>query len=131
MRFTLNKVIVAVGSNIEPEKNIEFARQVLRNDKLYISQSPFIKTKPIGPVEQEDFINGAFYIQTVMDKEELKKYLVAIENNSGRERGGDKWGPRTLDLDIVWINGEILDDDYYTRSFVRDSVDYLLGSISA
>ena len=85
--------------------------------------SPFIKTKPVGIIKQSDFINGAVKIETRMERDELKIFLKGIEDRLGRDRSAPKFGPRTIDLDIVVWNGKIIDDDYYSREFLRKSVD--------
>ena len=62
-----------------------------------------IITKPYGGVEQEDFLNGAAEIETILEPEELLEELHKIENAAGRERIL-RWGPRTLDLDILFYD---------------------------
>jgi 2-amino-4-hydroxy-6-hydroxymethyldihydropteridine diphosphokinase len=53
---------------------------------------------------------------------ELKELLISIENQLGRDRQADRWGPRTMDLDIIVWNGKITDTDYYSRDFLQKSV---------
>ncbi len=74
---------------------------------------------------QPDFTNGAVSIITHLDKDQLKKILKRIEDDLGRDRSLPAFGPRTMDLDIVVWNNKIVDDDYHTRDFLRNSVDYL------
>ncbi len=118
----MNRAVISVGSNIEPEENIGKARGILSNDELLKGESVLVRTKPVGITDQPDFLNGAFLIETEMKREELLKYLKALETFLGRVREGDKDGPRTIDLDIIVFNGEIVDDDYYKYGFVRLSV---------
>jgi 2-amino-4-hydroxy-6-hydroxymethyldihydropteridine diphosphokinase len=82
-----------------------------------------IKTKPIGISTQPDFTNGALKIRTNLNQEDLTKLLKSIEDDMGRDRSVPKFGPRCIDLDIAVWNGEIVDDDYYTRDFLKKSVD--------
>jgi 2-amino-4-hydroxy-6-hydroxymethyldihydropteridine diphosphokinase len=91
-----------------------------------VKVSSFIKTKPIGIENQSEFTNGAVKIKTSLSREDLTVLLKAIEDQMGRDRTAPKFGPRNIDLDIVVWNGEIVDDDYYTRDFLQKSVNELL-----
>ena len=82
-----------------------------------------IRTKAVGITDQPDYTNGAVKINTERDRKELTKLLKSIEDQLGRDRTGPKFGPRTMDLDIVVWNGEIVDKDYYTRDFLQKSVE--------
>jgi 2-amino-4-hydroxy-6-hydroxymethyldihydropteridine diphosphokinase len=81
-----------------------------------------LKTKPIGIENQPEFTNGAVKIKTSLNQENLTVLLKSIEDQMGRDRTVAKFGPRNIDLDIVVWNGEIVDDDYYTRDFLQNSV---------
>ncbi len=122
----MNDCILGVGSNIEPEKNIKKMLSLLSNDHELKEHSSWIKTAPIGIKDQDDFINGAVRLKTKLDCEAFTQYLKQLEDKMGRDRSLPKFGPRVIDLDIIVWNGEIKDDDYYTRDFVRSSVDQLL-----
>ena len=87
--------------------------------------SSWIKTKPIGITDQDDFLNGAVKIHTTMRKEELTNYLKKLEDRLGRDRTLPKFGPRVIDLDVIVWNSKIVDDDYYERDFVKKAVDEL------
>ena len=88
--------------------------------------SSFVKTKPIGIKNQPYFTNGAVKIRTSLPEEELVILLKKIEDDCGRDRTVPQFGPRTIDLDIVTWNGKIVDPDYYSRDFLKQSVDELL-----
>ncbi|MBF0277556.1 MAG: 2-amino-4-hydroxy-6-hydroxymethyldihydropteridine diphosphokinase [SAR324 cluster bacterium] len=118
----MNQAIIAAGSNIKPQYHIEQARIQLNEAKMLLAESQFIQTTPIGNTDQPDFINGAFLIETRFDARQLKAWLKALEDNLGRVRGADKFGPRTIDLDIVVWNKEIVDDEVYERDFLKNSV---------
>lgn len=120
------KVIIGVGSNIESEMNILRAEEFLRERFKFFRKSSFIKTAPLGYTDQDDFLNGAFEIETELPVEELNIALKEIENQLGRVRTDNKNGPRTIDLDIAVYNGEIVDPDYYKRDFLKKSVEELL-----
>jgi 2-amino-4-hydroxy-6-hydroxymethyldihydropteridine diphosphokinase len=118
----MNTCIVGIGSNIDAETNIEKMLEILGKKVNIIKISPLIKTAPVGIVEQPDYTNGAVKITTDLDRQNLNALLKLIEDELGRDRSGPKFGPRTMDLDIVVWNGEIVDPDYYTRDFLEKSV---------
>ena len=122
----MNRVIVGVGSNIDPWNTIRKARDLLSLEQHFLGESQFIQTKPIGLINQPDFVNGAFCIETSLSYEGLRTYLKTVENRLGRIRGNDKYGPRTIDLDIIAVNGEIRNADYYERDFVKEATDALI-----
>ncbi len=68
-----------------------------------------METKPYGDVEQDDFLNGAAEIDTLYEPHELLDKIHETENKGGRERTV-KWGPRTIDLDILLYDHQILTD---------------------
>ncbi|MFV0592029.1 MAG: 2-amino-4-hydroxy-6-hydroxymethyldihydropteridine diphosphokinase [Draconibacterium sp.] len=118
----MNTCIIGIGSNIDADKNISQMLEILRTRVEVIKVSPMIKTKAVGIENQPDYTNGAVKIKTEKDRSSLNKTLKEIEDQLGRDRSGPKFGPRTMDLDIVVWNGKIVDPDYYTREFIRISV---------
>ena len=122
----MNKCIIGIGSNIEPEQNIKKMLDLLAKDHMVGKHSSWIKTKPLGITNQPDFINGAVCVHTHHDMEAFQQYLKLLEDRMGRDRSLPKYGPRVIDLDIVVWNDKIMDDDYYTRDFVKKSVDQLI-----
>jgi 2-amino-4-hydroxy-6-hydroxymethyldihydropteridine diphosphokinase len=120
--MVLNTVIISIGSNIDAKKNIRLMLDLLSKETEIIKVSRLVKTKPIGIEDQPDFTNGAVKIETLLQRENLNQLLKSIEDQLGRDRTTPKFGPRTIDLDIVVWNGEIVDNDYYTRDFLRNSV---------
>lgn len=120
-----NRALISVGSNIEPERNIERARNILAAEHGLLDESDMIRTAPEGITDQPDFINGAWLVATALDREAFNAYLKGVEDRLGRDRGGPKFGPRTLDLDVIAWNGRIVHGDYPTRSFVVVPIDQL------
>ena len=118
-----HECIIGIGSNIDPEKNIASALFFLRQEQEFVSVSSLIKTSPIGISEQPDFLNGAAKILTIMEIADFKSYLKDLEDRLKRDRTAPKFGPRTIDLDIVKWDGEIIDPDYYSREFLKNAVD--------
>ncbi len=122
---TLHRAIVSVGSNIEPAKNIAEARQILADETCLLATADIIETTPVGYQHQPDFLNTAYLIETELEREAFNTYLKAVEDRLGRVRGPIKSGPRTIDLDLVVWDGELLTDDYYCYQYVSVPVDQL------
>ena len=122
----LNEVIIALGSNIDPETNIELAVVELKSRFKVSKRSQLNQTKPIGIKEQPDFFNGTLLMETELSMQTLKKELKRIEDFMGRDRSLPKFGPRVIDLDILIWNGIVIDDDYYEREFLRKGVEEIL-----
>ena len=118
-----HECIIGIGSNIEPEQNIAATLFFLRQEQEFVSVSSLIKTSPIGIPDQPDFMNGAAKILTTMEIADFKSYLKVIEDRLKRDRTTPKYGPRTIDLDIVIWDGEIIDPDYFSRDFLKTAVD--------
>ena len=121
----MNECIIGIGSNINPENNIQTSLMILAREVEVKGTSTWTKTTPIGIADQDDFVNGAVKISTSMTMEELTHYLKRLEDRLGRDRTLPKFGPRVIDLDIIVWNDEIVDDDYYIRNFVRNAIDEL------
>ncbi len=118
----MNQVIIAVGSNIEPDKNIAKAREILARDFKLVAETDLVSTKPVGYARQPDFLNGAFLIRTDLKLDPLRQHLKHIEDTLGRRRTILKFGPRTVDLDIVVWNDKLLDPDFYERDYLKQAV---------
>jgi 2-amino-4-hydroxy-6-hydroxymethyldihydropteridine diphosphokinase len=117
----MNDCIIGIGSNVEADKNIPEILRLLAEKVEVIQVSEMVQTKPIGIIEQADYINGAVLIRTEMNIEALTLYLKELEDRMGRDRSQKKFGPRNIDLDILIWNNEVIDPDYYTRNFLRNS----------
>ena len=117
----MNDCIIGIGSNIEAEKNITEMLRLLSADVEIIKVSKLMQTKPIGITDQADYTNGAVYIRTIMSLKSLSLYLKNLEDQMGRDRTQPKFGPRNIDLDILIWNNKVIDQDYYTRDFLRIS----------
>ena len=102
---------IGLGSNMGDKwDNINEAlkKMSLDDDIKVIEVSTLIETRPYGYEEQDDFLNGAVHITTLYSPSELLKCLSEFENLAGRKRE-IHWGPRTLDLDILFYDDIILD----------------------
>ena len=117
----MNDCIIGIGSNIDADRNITEMLRLLAAKVEIVQVSRMIQTKPIGIAEQADYTNGAVRIRTEMSLETLSLYLKILEDQMGRDRSQKKFGPRNIDLDILIWNDAIVDPDYYTRDFLRNS----------
>jgi 2-amino-4-hydroxy-6-hydroxymethyldihydropteridine diphosphokinase len=73
--------------------------------------SPFFETAPVGPVRQGPYLNAAALLDTSLTPRRLLEQLQAIELSLGRNRSeGERWGPRTLDLDLLLVGNHIVDE---------------------
>ncbi|NLA24124.1 MAG: 2-amino-4-hydroxy-6-hydroxymethyldihydropteridine diphosphokinase [Bacteroidales bacterium] len=123
-----NKVVIGMGANVRPYINFAEAIRHLNSYFKICSLSPVGRTKPIGIIEQPDFVNGALLIETTKTFKEVRLILKKIEDDMGRDRTLPKFGPRIIDLDVVKWNNDIVDDDYYTRDFLKKAVDSVQDS---
>ncbi len=95
------KAVIALGSNIgNPEENLDLAIALLREATDVEKVSSYYVTKPVGYEAQPDFVNAVCIINSQLPAIELLHMLHGIEKAMGRERT-IKWGPRTIDLDII------------------------------
>lgn len=117
----MNDCIIGIGSNIFAEINIPAMLKLLAEDFEIVQVSQMVQTKPIGITDQADYTNGAVWIRTQLNLDELTVYLKNLEDRMGRDRNQQKFGPRNIDLDILIWNDEVIDPDYYTRDFLQNS----------
>jgi 2-amino-4-hydroxy-6-hydroxymethyldihydropteridine diphosphokinase len=103
---------VGIGSNLgEPERQIAAALQQLEaeNGIEVVAVSTLRETEPVGYLDQPNFLNGAARLDTELAPRELLERLLAIEGRLGRVRGeGPRFGPRTIDLDLLLYGDETI-----------------------
>jgi 2-amino-4-hydroxy-6-hydroxymethyldihydropteridine diphosphokinase len=100
--------VVGLGSNLGDRRALfEQALRALAANRRILGVSSLYETAPVGP-EQPLFLNAAVRISTREDPELLLARLLEIERAAGRVRR-ERWGPRTLDLDLLWIDGRTVD----------------------
>ncbi len=101
---------IALGSNLgNPEQQLARAVRalsLLAKSRLLIV-SPWYRSKPLGPADQPDYVNGVAALETGLPPLELLDQLQSIEQDHGRARTR-RWGPRTLDLDILLYGMEVI-----------------------
>lgn len=113
----MTKVFIALGSNLnQPLAQVEAALDAIRqipNTQL-INCSRFYRTKPLGPQDQPDYLNAVVELETSLEPEQLLDATQAIEQNQGRVRKDERWGPRTLDLDILLFGNQMINTERLT-----------------
>ena len=124
------KYFLSLGSNINAEKNLEFALEELKKILSNIQSSSIHQTKAEG-FEGDDFLNSVVCGNSELDFNNLNKKLKLIEDNAGRNRNAPKFSARTLDIDIVLQiddNDDILfeSDEIQKYSFVSTPLKELI-----
>jgi 2-amino-4-hydroxy-6-hydroxymethyldihydropteridine diphosphokinase len=95
------KAVVALGANIgNPQEQMDLAIAMLKESTEVIAVSSYYSTKPVGGPEQPDYINAVCTLESDLPALDLLSLLHGIEKSLGRERR-EKWGPRTIDLDLI------------------------------
>nr|WP_283256072.1 2-amino-4-hydroxy-6-hydroxymethyldihydropteridine diphosphokinase [Dyella humicola] len=76
-----------------------------------IARSQLYRTPPWGVLDQPSFVNAVALVETTLAPHELLNALLAIERAAGRVRDGERWGPRTLDLDVLHMDAMVMSDE--------------------
>ncbi len=128
---------IAVGSNLsDPVAQATNAIEALTRlpKSRFIAASSLYSSTPMGPQNQPDYINAVVAIETDLSPIELLDCTQAIEQEQGRVRKDERWGPRTLDLDIILYANEVMDTERLTIPHYgmreREFVLYPLAEIS-
>ncbi|MBI5967168.1 MAG: 2-amino-4-hydroxy-6-hydroxymethyldihydropteridine diphosphokinase [Deltaproteobacteria bacterium] len=103
-------VYIGIGSNLGDKLgNCRRAIAAIVADRRnqLMKCSPFYQTEPVGKKDQDWFVNGVVAVETSQGPREFLDFLLAIERMMGRERG-EPWGPRVIDLDLLFFGNEIL-----------------------
>ncbi|WP_456277116.1 2-amino-4-hydroxy-6-hydroxymethyldihydropteridine diphosphokinase [Bacillus sp. AK128] len=108
----MNRVFIGLGSNIKDRSYYlrSGITALLEHDIELIKYSSIFETDPVGFVEQDSFLNMVIEVYTNKTAHQLLSILQKIEQGCGRNRE-IKWGPRTLDLDILLFNQENIEAD--------------------
>ncbi|MBR4758744.1 MAG: 2-amino-4-hydroxy-6-hydroxymethyldihydropteridine diphosphokinase [Lachnospiraceae bacterium] len=132
-QISWHDVYIGLGSNMgDKSAYLSEAVSAMKENILCrdVAVSKLLTTKPYGGVEQDDFLNGVLYMRTLMSPKRLLAYLQSLEEEAGRERK-EHWGPRTLDLDILYYDDAVMDGEKLTiphpdlqnRLFVLEPLD--------
>jgi 2-amino-4-hydroxy-6-hydroxymethyldihydropteridine diphosphokinase len=102
-------VYVAIGSNVEPERNLALATRELRREFQDVRFTPWYRNRAVG-FEGADFINLVAGFSTPLPVREVVARLQAIESLCGRPREAPRWAPRSMDLDILLYGDTVCDE---------------------
>jgi 2-amino-4-hydroxy-6-hydroxymethyldihydropteridine diphosphokinase len=135
MMMTL--VYLGLGANLhEPLQQLSAAVKALAEipQSRLVQVSGFYGSKPMGPQDQPDYVNAVAALETALAPEALLDHLQRIELEQGRVRKAERWGPRTLDLDILLFGSQVLATTRLTVPHygmaVREFVLYPLAEIA-
>jgi 2-amino-4-hydroxy-6-hydroxymethyldihydropteridine diphosphokinase len=120
--LTAVRAYVGLGSNLGArEESLRLAVELLDAEPgvRVVAVSGFRETEPVGDVDQPPFVNAACALETELAPRELLDRLLAIERELGRRRDGPRFGPRTIDLDLLLYNGVTQDDPELTLPHPR------------
>lgn len=98
------RAYIGLGSNLDdPYRQVlrAFAGLAGMRGSALLRCSPLYRTAPMGPADQPDYVNAVAEVATVLSPRELLEALQAIESAQDRRRSAERWGPRTLDLDLL------------------------------
>jgi 2-amino-4-hydroxy-6-hydroxymethyldihydropteridine diphosphokinase len=111
----VRRVVIGLGSNLGDRRaSLDAAVARLREDRSWhvLRRSPTYESPPMGGPPQGDYLNAAVLLVTSLDARAILDRALAIERGLGRVRSDDtRWGPRTIDLDLLWIEGEAVDEE--------------------
>ncbi|BBA36557.1 2-amino-4-hydroxy-6-hydroxymethyldihydropteridine pyrophosphokinase [Methylocaldum marinum] len=116
-RFDRVVAYIGLGANLDnPVETIKSARSAINEiaGVRELAFSSLYRSAPMGPTDQPDYVNAVMSVETTLNPLELLRALQGIETAHGRVRKGERWGPRTLDLDILLYGYEILEGEVLT-----------------
>lgn len=106
------RVYLGLGSNLaQPTEQLQSACKALAAlpDSTLAAVSSLYASKPLGPADQPDYVNAVAALDTTLEPLQLLDALQQIEQQQGRQRKAERWGPRTLDLDILLFGQLVID----------------------
>jgi 2-amino-4-hydroxy-6-hydroxymethyldihydropteridine diphosphokinase len=118
---------LSLGSNISPEKNLMDAVRLLSNFGDVVAASKVYETPPVGDVIQENYLNAAVLVRSTLSPNKFQQQVIqGIEQDLKRVRTSNKFGPRTIDIDIILFDQEVIQiehrqipsDEILERDFV-------------
>lgn len=110
---TARRAVIGIGANLGDRlATIDAATTAVAalGGVTFVRRSPIFETDPVGGPPQDRYLNGALLVTTSLEPRDLLAGLLAIERQLGRTRDGTRNAPRTLDLDVLWIEGQVVDD---------------------
>lgn len=110
-------VYIGLGANLnDPLVTVQTAMDKLAelNDCELVAKSKVYVSKPMGPADQPDYVNAVALLKTALSPHQVFELTSQIEQEHGRTRDGEHWGPRTLDLDILIYGAHTISDHTLT-----------------
>ncbi|WP_266182744.1 2-amino-4-hydroxy-6-hydroxymethyldihydropteridine diphosphokinase [Dyella humicola] len=110
----MTEAFIALGSNLgDARAQVLSAFDALASlpGTQLIARSQLYRTPPWGVLDQPSFVNAVALVETTLAPHELLNALLAIERAAGRVRDGERWGPRTLDLDVLHMDAMVMSDE--------------------
>lgn len=134
----MHKVFIGIGSNLcDPQQQLNNAIEALKalSADKQLQSSAIYQSAPMAGMEQPDYLNAVACIRVTQSPLELLDALQAIENSQGRDRSAERWGARTLDLDLLLYDNDIINTERLTVPHYgikqRNFVIYPLADIDA
>lgn len=118
----MNQAFIGLGSNLgDSRQHVLDAIDALARlpGTQVLARSHLYRTPPWGVLDQPPFVNAAVSIETPLAPQSLLDALLTIERAAGRVRDGERWGPRTLDLDLLHVVGVEMRDEQLTLPHPR------------
>ncbi len=113
----MERVYIGLGSNLaEPLRQLQAALAAIAElpHSQLATTSSFYASDPLGPPDQPRYVNAVAALDTALTPLELLDALQRIEQEQGRVRKAERWGPRTLDLDILLFGNRLLGEERLT-----------------
>jgi 2-amino-4-hydroxy-6-hydroxymethyldihydropteridine diphosphokinase len=111
----VRRVVIGLGSNLgDRSQSLRDAIDLIRQESelVVLKESPIYETEPLGGPPQGDYLNAAVLLVTSLSGQEILTRILSIEEKLGRHRApGDRNAPRVIDLDILWIEGEVIREE--------------------
>ena len=134
----MERVYIGLGSNLaEPLQQLRAALSAIAQlpQSRLQARSSFYISDPLGPADQPRYVNAVAALDTELEPWQLLDALQRIEQEQGRVRKAERWGPRTLDLDILLFGERLLQDERLTvphyHMHARPFVLYPLAELAA
>jgi len=116
MSATQRRAFLGLGTNLGDRRG--YLRDAVDAIPGLVMVSSVYETEPVGGPEQDAYLNIVVEVETELDPHGLLELCRTLERAAGRERRV-RWGPRTLDVDVLWIDGVSVDDDELTVPHAR------------
>src|SRR4051812_44554807 len=115
----METVYLALGSNVgDSQEHIKKAVQLLGESLQHIKRAPIYRSKAVGYTDQPNFLNTAIEGQTQLSPQKLLKFIKDVEKRVGRV-ARFRWGPREIDIDIIFYGDQIVEQDGLTIPHAR------------